>query len=167
MKAMQALRHISRITNMSFYSISLGIGKSRQYVSNVATRDTTPSASNFAKMLEVCGYALCAVPADKIPSYAIIIDDNDENDTPVPFSGTRRIFSSIFDWEMSDKTLMDGEILYQIHTSNDVDSLYFTASAGASVNDINEHAKAEMTRHFGKKGPSLIQTIDRVATDEL
>ena len=167
MKAMQALRHISRITNMSFYSISLGIGKSRQYVSNVATRDTTPSASNYAKMLEVCGYALCAVPADKIPSYAIIIDDNDENDAPVPFSGTRRIFSSIFDWEMSDKTLNDGEVLYRIRTGNSMDSLYFTVSAGTPLIEVQEHAKAEMMRHFGKKGPLMIKSIDKIPVESL
>lgn len=168
MKAMQAIKVISKIKGISFYRMSLEMGKSKQYVSSIVGRKSNPQIDTYINMLSTCEYTLCALPIDKVPEEAIIIDNKDEAEPPISFGGTRNMFSSMFDWETSDKTLNDDELLYRIHTKNNVDSLYFTASAGTSKFDLQEHARQEMTRYFGKKGPSMIESVERVPfCDEL
>lgn len=168
MKALQAVQKIAGSINKSMYQLSLDLGKKGQYMGSLINRDSTPSASNLAKMLEACGYVLCAVPSYDVPKNAIIIDENDKDNSLIMFSGSRYTVSNLFDWEISDKTLNQNESLYRIYTGNDSDSLYFTASNGVPESELTEHAKREMTRHFGKNGPSRIISVERVPIyDEL
>lgn len=168
MKALQAVQKIAGSINKSMYQLSLDLGKTYQYMGSMISRDSTPSASNLSKMLEACGYTLCAVPSYDVPKNAIVIDDSDDDGAPILFGGSRYTISSLFDWEISDKTLNQNESLYRIYTGNDDDSFYFTASNGVPESELMEHAKREMTRHFGKKGPSMIESVERVPIyDEL
>ena len=50
------------------------LGMSRGYIAAAKAKDASPSVSNAARFLGVCGYALCAVPDDEIPEHALVID---------------------------------------------------------------------------------------------
>lgn len=165
MKALQAVQKTANLIGKTMYQLSLDLGKKGQYMGSMIKKDSTPSAVNLSKMLAICGYTLCAVPSDHVPQDAIIIDDNDESDLPVSLGSGRRVLSSLFDWEMSDHTLMPNESLYRVRTSNDVDSIYFTATVGTPEIELKEHVNREMMRHFGKKGPSMVESIERIYLD--
>ena len=73
MYAMDALKQAAENSGKSLYAISLGIGKSRQYVNSVITRGSTPQCDTMARMLETCGYGLYCMPIGKAPKDALQI----------------------------------------------------------------------------------------------
>ena len=77
MYAMDAVADIIKRTDNTKRSVSIALGLSDNYINNVMSRGSTPQANTLAKMLEACGYALCAVPADEIPPNALVIGDED------------------------------------------------------------------------------------------
>ena len=78
MYAMDAVKEAAGNAGISLYRVSLDMGKSRQYVNSVITRGSTPQADTLARMLDVCGYKLVAVPGDNVPSDALVIDGGGE-----------------------------------------------------------------------------------------
>lgn len=75
MYAMDALKIAAEKSGKSLYAISIGIGKSRQYVNSVITRGSTPQCNTMSRMLEVCGYQLVAISKDRVTSDMLVIDD--------------------------------------------------------------------------------------------
>lgn len=54
--------------------IGAAMGKAPSYVNSGITRGSTPQADTLAAMLDVCGYALAAVPLEDVPPTALRID---------------------------------------------------------------------------------------------
>ena len=50
------------------------MGLSRGYISSCKTQNVTPLIDNAIRMLDVCGYSLCAIPSDEIPDNAFVVD---------------------------------------------------------------------------------------------
>ena len=157
MKPMQAIRKAVKMSGKSLYRASKDLGKSSRYINSIITRGSTPNTDTLVKMLEVCGYSLCAVPSDKIPEYAIIIDNEDVPEE-IEYS-----FSEIFNWNPDANTVKTKQSLYRINTGNKNDTLYFTATRGAPIQAIQEHAESEMRQLFGENGPTMIKSIDYVS----
>ena len=76
MYAIDALKIAASNKGISLGNIGIAMGKSRQYVTNNATRKSTPKADTLAKMLDVCGYGLYAIPYGDEPDTAIQITDD-------------------------------------------------------------------------------------------
>ena len=73
MYAMDAVKQAANRAGLTLYRVSLDMGKTRQYVNNIITRGSVPQADTLARMLDICGYSLCAIPKDKVPEDALII----------------------------------------------------------------------------------------------
>jgi len=54
------------------------LGLSRGYISAQKTKGIDTSVSNAARLLGVCGFSLCAIPSDKVPDEALVINHSDE-----------------------------------------------------------------------------------------
>ena len=75
MDAMQALKQAANISHTPITHIGLAMGKTAQYVTSITTRNSTPKADTLARMLNVCGYSLYAIPDNEtVPDTAIKID---------------------------------------------------------------------------------------------
>lgn len=74
MDAMQAVKTAANNAGVPITHIGVSMGKARTYANTAISKGATPQADTLAKMLGVCGYALCAVPDDEIPEHAIVID---------------------------------------------------------------------------------------------
>lgn len=74
MKAMQALKEAATRSETPLTRIGPTFGKAPAYVSSICTRGSTPRTDTLAKMLDVCGFALCAIPKSEVPSSAIVIE---------------------------------------------------------------------------------------------
>lgn len=61
---------------MSAAAISRAIGKSAGYYGATVARGSDPSTDKAAAMLAVCGWRLCALPADQVPAAALVIGDD-------------------------------------------------------------------------------------------
>lgn len=68
------LRRASDEVGISLRSVAQAIGRTPAYVSGAIARGSDPSTSRAAAMLDVCGYALVAVPRDDVPPSALVID---------------------------------------------------------------------------------------------
>lgn len=79
MDALNAIRHAAESAGIRLSAIGTALGKSSNYFSATATRGTDPSAGNVARMLGVCGWRLCALPSDRVPSAALVIGDDDQD----------------------------------------------------------------------------------------
>lgn len=77
MKAYEAVRSAAKNNGVPITHIGPALGKSSTYVSNGASRGSTPQADTLASMLSVCGYVLAALPADQVPPCALVIDPAD------------------------------------------------------------------------------------------
>lgn len=53
------------------------LGMSRGYIAAAKAKGASPSVSNAARFLGVCGYVLAAIPKDAIPKDAITIDGDE------------------------------------------------------------------------------------------
>lgn len=74
---METVKQAAKNAGLSMDAIGLNMGLSRQYVSNTIARGSTPKADTLAKMLDVCGYGLYAMPKDKAPKDALQITPKD------------------------------------------------------------------------------------------
>ena len=61
-------------SGVSIRKLSAALGHAENYVSNLKSMGRVTSVENAAKILSVCGYALCAVPLDDVAEDAIRID---------------------------------------------------------------------------------------------
>lgn len=60
------LYKVAKSVGISVNNIGIAIGKAYNYVSNGKHRGSTPIVTSAAKMLNVCGYALCAVKREEM-----------------------------------------------------------------------------------------------------
>ena len=74
MDAMLAVREIANSRGVALRRIGLTMGKSGQYVNVLISQGSSPRCATMSKMLDVCDYALVAMPKDKVPEDAIVID---------------------------------------------------------------------------------------------
>lgn len=77
MYAMNALKQAAQNKGIPLDAIGQTMGKTRQYVSNTITRGSTPKADTLARMLDVCGYGLYAIPYEQAPKDALRITSTD------------------------------------------------------------------------------------------
>lgn len=80
MKAFDAVKEAAKNSGIAITRIGVEMGKPANYVSNGASRGSSPQCNTCAAMLDVCGYALCAVPRDSVPSDALVIDPPGDSD---------------------------------------------------------------------------------------
>lgn len=73
MYAMDTVKQAANSKGIPLDAIGVFMGVSRQYVSNTISRGSTPKADTLARMLDVCGYGLYAIPYDKAPKDALQI----------------------------------------------------------------------------------------------
>ena len=78
MNAFDTVRQCASNVGVPIYKIGLSMGKTRQYMSAMFSRGSTPKADTLARMLNVCGYGLYACPLDKPPKNGIEITANDD-----------------------------------------------------------------------------------------
>ena len=57
------------------------LGFSREYVANNKSKRINPSLTVAARILDVCGYALCALPKTDIPENAYLLGIDDQDDS--------------------------------------------------------------------------------------
>lgn len=74
MKAYDAVKEVAARSGVSLNSIGREMGKPSNYVSNGASRGSTPKADTLAAMLAACGWSLMAVPPGSDAPGAIVID---------------------------------------------------------------------------------------------
>jgi len=81
MKALEVLKTAAMKADIPLTHIGVELGMSRQYVHTSLGRNSTPKADTLARMLGVCGYALCAVPLDSVPVDALVIEADTRDDS--------------------------------------------------------------------------------------
>lgn len=73
MDAMEVIKKIAANTGKPITHIGLEMGKRANYVSVAINKGTNPSTEVMARMLEVCGYGLYAIPLESAPMDALRI----------------------------------------------------------------------------------------------
>ena len=76
MDVMDVIKAAAKQSKTRLTAIGPAMGKAATYVSTYGSKGAEPSASNAARMLEVCGWRLCAMQADQVPTAALIIGDD-------------------------------------------------------------------------------------------
>lgn len=79
MKAIMVVDYVASKEGIRHSEINRALGKSKTYFNATKSRGSTPRCDIIAKMLEVCGWRLVAVPARDVPRSAIILDSFNEN----------------------------------------------------------------------------------------
>lgn len=75
MQAMEALQQAAANAGKPLTRIGLEMGKSRQFVHSTMRKGSIPQCNTMAKMLQVCGYRLVALPeSEPLPGCALVID---------------------------------------------------------------------------------------------
>lgn len=74
MHANEALKQAAATAGVPITHIGPALGKALNYVNNSTSRGSTPRCDTMAAMLNVCGYALVAVPREDVPETAIELD---------------------------------------------------------------------------------------------
>ena len=78
MDAMSVLKQVANLTNTPLMHIGRKMGVADNYVNKTIARGSTPKADTLARMLDVCGYGLYAMPYEDAPKDAIQITASDE-----------------------------------------------------------------------------------------
>ena len=73
MDPMQVVKTVANKTNTPITHIGVAMGKRPNYVSVAINKGTTPNAELLARMLDVCGYGLFAIPYGSEPPSALRI----------------------------------------------------------------------------------------------
>ena len=73
MDAMETVKQAANRANIPVSRIGLAMGKSSHYMAQTISRGSTPKADTLARMLNVCGYGLYAMPYEDVPDSAIQI----------------------------------------------------------------------------------------------
>lgn len=69
-----AVYHIAWLKETTLEKLSLGMGHTAGYVTRQKSRGSLPRIDTAIKILDACGYELCAVPKGEAPENAIMID---------------------------------------------------------------------------------------------
>ena len=80
MYAMDAVKTVCKRVGISARQVGRDMDMGDNYVSRIANRGSEPRCDTLAKMLGVCGYALCAVPENEIPENALRITAREETE---------------------------------------------------------------------------------------
>lgn len=73
MNTLDVVRECAKRANKPIYCIGLDMGKTKNYMSQTMSRGSVPKCDTMARMLEVCGYGLFALPIDDAPKDALRI----------------------------------------------------------------------------------------------
>ena len=79
MDAMNVLKQAAKNADVPLMHIGRKMGVADNYVNKTIARGSTPKCDTMARMLEVCGYGLYAMPLDQAPKDAIQITVNDDS----------------------------------------------------------------------------------------
>ena len=74
MKAILVVDTVAKLEGVKYSEINRALGKTSGYFNATKNRGSTPRCDIIAKMLEVCGWRLVAVPAKDVPKSAIVFD---------------------------------------------------------------------------------------------
>lgn len=78
MEAIEAVKHAANVSHVPITQIGIAMGKRPNYVSVAANKNQRLRSDVLARMLDVCGYGLFAIPYGHEPNDAIqITADND------------------------------------------------------------------------------------------
>lgn len=77
MDTVEVLKQAANNAGVPITHIGVSMGKRPNYVSAIATRKSTPQCDTMARMLDVCGYGLYAIPYEDAPKDALQITAND------------------------------------------------------------------------------------------
>lgn len=78
MYAMDALKQAAKNAGVPNTHIGKALGYADNYVARIVLRGSTPQCDTMAKMLGVCGYALCAVPIEQVTDSMYEITPKDD-----------------------------------------------------------------------------------------
>ena len=79
MEFYDAVYHVAWLKGKAVYEIGLGLGHTSSYIAGQKSRMSSPRVDTAVRILEFCGYKLCAVPEDNVPEDAIVIDNQEES----------------------------------------------------------------------------------------
>lgn len=74
MNGYKAIKAAAAARGVSVRQVLLKSGKAESYISKAINRGSSPTTDTAAQLLGACGYVLAAVPAENVPSTAIVID---------------------------------------------------------------------------------------------
>ena len=78
MDAMQVVKQAAKNAGIPITHIGVAMGKRPNYVSVAVNKGTKPNAELMARMLDVCGYGLFAIPYGDEPKDALRITADNE-----------------------------------------------------------------------------------------
>lgn len=78
MEFYQVIYKIASDNGLKIVDITDRLGRSKAYFASNRARGSLPKVDNAARILEACGYVLAAIPADKVPDEALVIDSSGE-----------------------------------------------------------------------------------------
>ena len=78
MYAMNAIKQICKERGISARKIGREMGMGDNYVARIVNRGSTPQCDTMARMLDVCGYGLFAIPYEDVPESALQITATDD-----------------------------------------------------------------------------------------
>lgn len=76
MDALSVLKTVANETNTPITHIGIAMGHKRTYANTVISKGAIPRCDTMARMLNVCGYGLYAMPMDTAPQDAIQITND-------------------------------------------------------------------------------------------
>lgn len=75
MKAIDVIRVVVSETKTPPTYIGPLLGKNKTYVNSILSKPSTPKCDTMARILDVCGYSLYAVPKDaEMPDMALLVE---------------------------------------------------------------------------------------------
>lgn len=74
MQSIEAIERAADAANVPITHIGARMGKPANYVSVAKSRGSVPKCDTMAAMAEVLGYRLALIPAESVPSDALVID---------------------------------------------------------------------------------------------
>ena len=72
MDSYEVIKEAASARGLALADVSRAMGKRDSYIANMRNRDI--GVGNYAAIMDACGYALVAVPADDVPVGALAID---------------------------------------------------------------------------------------------
>ena len=73
MYAMDALKAAAKSRSVPTTHIGRKLGLADNYVAKTSAQRSNPQCDTMARMLDVCGYALCAIPYEQVTDDMIVI----------------------------------------------------------------------------------------------
>ena len=74
----EQLYAIASMENIPTTKVSEKAGLTRAFIASSKTQNVTPNIRTVVRLLDACGYALCAVKKDNITSDCFVIAETDE-----------------------------------------------------------------------------------------